>query len=306
MMVYGDPCYKPTLGQLLSHLRDRLSALHQPATSPLHSLDGLRRLLCETGQLEQAMEDANPQLSADANHPKQQFQTLTDQAAEAFYARCFDHLSDVQPALSTMARNLDHLDTNISIPLRVKTPEGFAFYALYPEQYCAAAHDWLANHRHANPKSAIVVGIRSIGTTLSAAVAAALKAHGWNVRRLTVRPTGHPYARRVAIAPDQLHGAAYALVADEGPGLSGSSMAAVAQALVHAGLDQSRISFLPGHTGPPGHAASAEVRSWWTTTRRYVRQLDTLQWLGQSLPEILATHTTHLCTPNDPLDRTED
>src|SRR4051812_47602927 len=49
--------------------------------------------------------------------------------------------------------------------IELKTPEGFAFYQLYPEQYRRAAQKWLRECKSAGP--AIVIGIRSIGTTLS-------------------------------------------------------------------------------------------------------------------------------------------
>src|SRR5207248_4140661 len=124
-----------------------------------------------------------------------------------------------------------YLDEALDTPLTVKIPEGFAFYALYPEQYCLAALHWLADHKTASPRRAAVVGIRSIGTTLSAVVSAALGAAGWEVQRLTVRPTGHPYSRQAEITREELGEAVWGLVVDEGPGQSGSSMAATAAAL---------------------------------------------------------------------------
>ena len=73
-----------------------------------------------------------------------------------------------------------------------------------------------------------VIGIRSIGTGLAAIVAAALGAK----RPFTVRPVGHPFSRELRIGDglkEQLLAdphASFAIV-DEGPGLSGSSFAAV-------------------------------------------------------------------------------
>ncbi len=73
--------------------------------------------------------------------------------------------------------------------VQLKTPEGFAFYAVYPEAYIEAARRLRLS---APPR---VIGIRSIGTTLGSVVAAALDAEPPG----TVRPFGDPFARRVAV-----------------------------------------------------------------------------------------------------------
>jgi hypothetical protein len=151
-------------------------------------------------------------------------------------------------------------------PLKVKIPEGYAVYGLFPEQYELAARSWLASHPAA--RRCAVVGIRSIGTSLSAVVAATLKAAGKEVVRMTVRPTGHPFNRNAELPRDRLGNFDEAIIVDEGPGLSGSSMAAVAEALAAAGIAPERITFFPGHSNEPGAAASDSVRDWWRCTPR--------------------------------------
>jgi hypothetical protein len=125
-------------------------------------------------------------------------------------------------------------------------------------------------------------------------VAAELRRLGWDARRFTVRPTGHPYAREVVISPEQTGGAAWALVVDEGPGQSGSSMAAVVRALEAAGMAPGRVALLPGHGGEPGGAASPEIRAVWERTPRHVVPRDELRWAGRSLTEVLADETRAL------------
>ncbi len=49
-----------------------------------------------------------------------------------------------------------------------------------------------------------VIGIRSIGTTLSAVVAAAVRRQGKNAGRITVRPHGHPYNRELRFSDAEL------------------------------------------------------------------------------------------------------
>jgi hypothetical protein len=48
--------------------------------------------------------------------------------------------------LEDARRLLDRLDGVPDVAVRVKVPEGFAFYTLFPEQYLDAARGWLAAH----------------------------------------------------------------------------------------------------------------------------------------------------------------
>jgi hypothetical protein len=75
------------------------------------------------------------------------------------------------------------------------------------------------------------------------------------------------------------------LVVDEGPGLSGSSMAAVAEALRVAGI--ARIAFFPGHEHEPGSAASPAVLKEWQSTPRFFTPLERITWNGRSLRDLL-------------------
>ena len=314
MIVYGDPQYTETLSTLVAQLQTRLAAL-RAAPPPTRTLDALRTLLIAAGQIEQGVFDSPPghipALVACAL--RRRCHAATRHAAVAFHAAWAAGQAPAdQPAVS---RTLAHLARTLTAvadqapgdpPITVKIPEGFAFYALYPEQYCAAAERWLADHAAAPDRRAVVVGIRSIGTSLAAVVAATLAAHGWTVHALTVRPTGHPFARHATLHPRQLRQAAWGLVVDEGPGLSGSSMAAVGAALERAGLPRDRISAFPGHGGDPGSAASDAARAWWAATPRYVVPLSDVRFGGKTLPAALAAAVPDLGGADDPVVRIED
>ena len=82
--------------------------------------------------------------------------------------------------------------------LSISTPEGFAYYALHPLAYADVMRQIPACDR------LLVVGIRSIGTTLSAVAAAAARARGISVERITVRPQGHPYNRTAEFTAGQM------------------------------------------------------------------------------------------------------
>ncbi|MGX2039324.1 hypothetical protein ACWJKU_04210 [Methylocaldum sp. MU1018] len=236
--------------------------------------DARRRLLIEAGQLEQALADR-----LENGALVERIMSVTDLAAAAFLGH-----ADLGPFQKALAE----IELPPDLTVRVKVPEGFAFYALYPEQYAEAARRWLRDHASSGSKRAAVVGIRSIGTGLSAVVARVLAEAGWRVRRLTVRPTGHPYARRAECPSEAVRGAVFGLVVDEGPGLSGSSMAAAAQALVEAGIDRSKVFFFPGHDHGPGGAGNEDVRQWWADTPRYVVGLDEMTRNGRPLVDELA------------------
>lgn len=178
------------------------------------------------------------------------FERLTDLIADALVAsepRTSSAHLDLQipdfQNLTNVARALPALEQ-----LSISTPEGFAYYALHPLAYADIVRKIPA------VESLLVVGIRSIGTTLSAVAAAAARARGFKAERITVRPQGHPYNRSAELTSEQIAavrkavscGASFA-IADEGPGLSGSSFLAVAEALERAGAPTEKILLVSSH-----------------------------------------------------------
>ncbi len=157
--------------------------------------------------------------------------------------------------------------------LRTNRAEGFAFYALYPEAYLAAA-----SAAGLPPGQQVkVIGIRSIGAALGALVAAATGAPP----PVTLRPIGHPFRRELSLS-EELEAelladpAATFAVADEGPGLSGSSFGAVADFLEDRGVPPGRVHLFPSHGGEPGPQASPRHRARWARAHRHVVEFDAL------------------------------
>ena len=133
--------------------------------------------------------------------------------------------------------------------LRIKTPEGYAYYGLHPLRYAE-----LASARAAGAGPVGVIGIRSIGTSLGAVVCQALVQRGRPADRISVRPTGEPFARVLRLdagARDFVRRicsrAGEFIVVDEGPGLSGSTFLAVCEALEACGASASRIDIFCSH-----------------------------------------------------------
>ncbi|MFL5249932.1 MAG: hypothetical protein ACJ79V_19080 [Myxococcales bacterium] len=175
---------------------------------------------------------------------------------------------DLTPLAESCARALAGLDLRalqrFALPSRVtmKLPEGYAFYAVYPELYTAAA-------RRA-PAALRPIGIRSIGTSLAAVLPG-------GERALSVRPIGHPFERRLELSArlrsELGRDRSYAIV-DEGPGLSGSSFAAVAEALLERGVAPGDIHLFPSHGNGPGPRASERTRSLWQQLPKHVASFE--------------------------------
>lgn len=148
----------------------------------------------------------------------------------------------------------------------IRNPEGYAYYALYPESYVEAA---LASGLG---RDTMVIGIRSIGTGLAAIVAAALGTS----RLVTVRPKGHPFARHLELAPDLTQAilsdkTSPLAIVDEGPGLSGSSFGSVLDWLVERGVAENRLHVFPSHGGSAGNKGGpAQAKRWARAIRHHV------------------------------------
>jgi hypothetical protein len=187
-----------------------------------------------------------------------------------------DHLHPVAAELrdiSTGDAPLERL-RSLALPssVSISTPEGYAYYSLYPLQYDRAAQRFAREHR---PTQCIVLGIRSIGTSLSAVVTKALRAAGTMVWSWTVRPHGHPFDRCARLSPaltETMRRAedAWFCIVDEGPGLSGSSFASVADALSATGVDDRKIVFFPSHEPDATSFVSDKARDRWLRHKNFV------------------------------------
>jgi hypothetical protein len=189
------------------------------------------------------------------------------------------------PNLETLtdvaARRLVNPDIPVPLPpiefsltpddVRVSPAEGFAYYALHPLDFADLAATVLLKA----PEAAII-GIRSIGSTLSAVVLAAIERRAMPASRITVRPKGHPYNRQTQFSPEQLRwieqrqkGGAEFLVVDEGPGMSGSSFLSVGDALIEAGVERDRIQFLCSRQPNPAQLRARDAANRWLSYRTH-------------------------------------
>ncbi|HSF41312.1 MAG TPA: hypothetical protein VLT87_16055 [Thermoanaerobaculia bacterium] len=283
MLVYGDAKRVENPREKAARIREgleRLAALDLRIERHAILVD----LLVEAGELEQGLLDQ--QLAAHGEERPtpvgEAASRLTRAVAEVLLPsfRTFGALppgASVRCATGGIESALDALlDLPLPETISVSVPEGYAFYGLYPESYFCAAE--ALRDEGAGPLR--VIGIRSIGAGLAAAVAAVA---GERATLASVRPRGHPFQRKLAIGQRlgrDLLGEGpvrprYAVV-DEGPGLSGSSFGSVADWLEDRGVAPEALSFFPSHQGNLGPYASERHRQRWEKARRHVVEFETV------------------------------
>jgi hypothetical protein len=94
------------------------------------------------------------------------------------------------------------------------------------------------------------------------------------VHAFTVRPRGHPFDRCLRLTAQlatlwRSLREAYFLIVDEGPGLSGSSFACVAQKLAELGVRDERIVFFPSWEPDAAQLLSTAAQQHWRRHRKY-------------------------------------
>lgn len=292
MLVYGDLSREEETAAKAERVRFGLTVLEgMPAGIERHA--EIAGLLVEMGELEQGLlDDQLHFLGRERPTPLAQWSAATTRGIAEALLWSFRFAGQL-PAwegrrtappplvgLMSAARALRRL-TALRLPgkIEVVVPEGYASYGLYPETYFRAVErlreEWQGVLR--------VIGIRSIGTSLAAVVAAG----GRGETSASVRPGGHPFARTLSIgvrmtgrllAAADATGARRPLyaIADEGPGLSGSSFGAMADWLEEHGVSRDSIVFFPSHRGPLGPKASPAHRERWDRARRYVVEFEEL------------------------------
>lgn len=269
MLVFRDGRRQVAAQELLLRLKQSCRSL--PASpKPDDLLDPLLR----AGELECALSDAREE-SSPARSLSQQ---VTDNIADQFAGRVADTVENLLARLAGIA-----LPEYVS----VSTPEGFAYYGLDPRAY-----EQLALAAAEEKRPVAIIGIRSIGTTLSAVAVAALRDRGIPSARITTRPEGHPFDRQLRFSANQRHFVAEwrarnarFLIVDEGPGLSGSSFLSVAEALEGEGISPSDILFLASCDAAPESLCARDAAVRWPRYRKLIASFsatpdDAEIWLG--------------------------
>jgi hypothetical protein len=276
MLVYRDTRrLRGTAGLLASF---RAEAARLAAKSPDHG--EVRDLLVAFDELQGAIADAlNPE--ADGEGPLERTLNRAGLALGKIFLDSWDGRREaLRVGLEQLTGAVERLGS-FPLPATVMAAEseGYAWYGLYPETYVASARRFYAEFA---PPTAVCLGIRQIGASLAAVVAAALAERGCAVRLHTVRPRGHPFDRvfrplsPLAAELRDHSRSAHFLVIDEGPGLSGSSICCVAEALAAWGIAEERIVFFPSWNADGSGFVSAAARRRWPRHRRIVTEPEEL------------------------------
>jgi hypothetical protein len=267
MIVYRPNQSVANTADLLSRLRSLYAGLER-AVAPTH--DSVQAFLIELGEFEAAVVDA---IDGDSNRGSYVSRVLRRASLRTGHMFLRSWRQQAQQGWIERAGVSLAEIAALELPpkVRVSVSEGYAYYGLYPETYIAAAERFAGTYTAVD---AVVIGIRSIGTSLSAAVEATLQSLGWKTYSRTVRPTGHPFDRTLRLS-DQLaaelraRAAAVFLVVDEGPGLSGSSFASVTEALEGVGIEADRIAFLPSWDADGSSFVNRRAARVWSRHPRY-------------------------------------
>jgi hypothetical protein len=287
MLVYGDAQRIDDPREKIARVRAGLLRLLIPRPRiERHAL--LVDMLVEAGELEQGLLDH--QLASDGEErPTPVGRSATRLTRSVAAALLLSFRSQGSPPPGEQAKSVVSIERSLAeilaldLPERIEVsiPEGYAFYGLYPETYFCAAEAALGSLGKGPWK---VLGIRSIGTGLAAAVATVLTLDGKRAESLSVRPSGHPFSREIApgrrlernlLATVDGVRPRYAVV-DEGPGLSGSSFGAVADWLEDRGVAPQAITFFPSHRGALGPYAGERHRARWERAPRFVTEFESV------------------------------
>lgn len=274
MIVYRSTKQTFEVSRLLARFRGDLARYERGGFA---NHDQAVALLIDFGEIEAGVADAlSPE--ADSDCPTlRAFRRMSLLVGRVFCLSWRKERGRIGPLIAELNSALnDPSLRGLPHSIQIGAPEGYVYYGLYPETYLEAAAGFFHEQR---PRRAVVIGLRGIGASLSAVVGAALAECGVEIESFTVRPRGHPFDRRLKLAPQledrwRSFGGAHFLIVDEGPGLSGSSLACVARRLSELGAGDERIVFFPGWVPDGSQFVSEAARERWRRHRKYAASFE--------------------------------
>ena len=197
MIVYRN--YRQLISTNQSTVRIRALISKMESSDKVDYQDAVSFLI-ETGELETGISDHVCGDKDSINSEIKVYHDLTLMAASVVCTLWENRNLDKQN-MAQAGLLLSKIESNESISsMTLSVPEGFVYYGLYPETYIEAAEKFRSE---LEPHEVVVIGLRSIGTTLSALVAAQLKmSKCGKVHSFTVRPRGHPFSRKLELRED--------------------------------------------------------------------------------------------------------
>src|SRR3990172_587856 len=276
MIVYRKSEYDTVT---LSFAKELLTLAESVQSVKTHELAA--ELLIEFGRFESGVADSLFPEKDGVNEISAALRRASIAAGHVFRASWEEKPEEVSVWAGRLKASLARI-RQMLLPARIKTriPEGYAHYGLFPEVYLAAARKF---HEERKPADVVCIGLRSIGASLSSVIAAELESLGSTVLSFTLRPRGHPFKRKAVLTAELEEIAAglrtsVFVIADEGPGLSGSSFSSVAEKLSRLGIPDENIVLFPSWDPDGADFVSKEARRRWGLHARYVSYFEDV-WL---------------------------
>lgn len=247
------------------------SVLDKMERNPDH--ENAVELLIEIGELEAGIADFLFRESDSFDVLAQKLRNISMLAGRVLFQSWEGRKTQIPPLIPEIRKGLlSVLASPLPELITSRSPEGYVFYGLFPEMYIEAAKLFYLEKK---PAKAVCIGLRSIGTSLSAAVGGSLFEMGARVESFTLRPRGHPFRRKALLSPDleeklsSLSESSF-LIIDEGPGLSGSSFGSAAQALSDLGIPDRNIILFPSHVPDSSRFIKSQASARWSDFRKFV------------------------------------
>lgn len=269
MIIYGNHKEIVEFSAALGRIEAVLRTLK---ASGFREHNSASELLIETGEFEASAADLFCPERDTSNGFICLIRELSVISGHIFVSSFRSDFSSIQKWAELFTQKLGRLkEERIFSPLTYNIPEGYAFYSLYPEMYLSSAENFMREFR---PKEVTVIGIRSIGTSLSAVVSARLEDAGITVHSFTVRPRGFYFERKLILDNEleeelKAFSQGFYLIIDEGPGLSGSSFTSAAMKLRHLGVSDDRIIIFPSWQTDGSGFVSEDSRKIWIRHRKF-------------------------------------
>lgn len=242
---------------------DRALARVEARTTP-DSADVLELLLL-TGELEAAVSDTRFVERDDADAISESLAAAAQGAGALLWLGTHPG-GDPGPVLAAIRAQRDTVDA-LGLPALVDhhPAERFASDGVSPEAYQEAAVEYATAHPG---RRFTCLGLRTIGSTLAAAVAGALQAVGRDALTLTLRPRGPPLARTIRWTPRLAaevasRGDGVVLILDAGPGSSAASLVVTATAVEALAIPPERIVLFTDWSPDPRRAPSEDLPPGW-------------------------------------------
>jgi hypothetical protein len=277
MVIYRNYKQKNYTSQQITSI-EKLVDMAIPTRSDFYDLTV--NLLIECGELETGISDYYCNKKDLINQQIEVCRRISMEAGAVIFSLwsegmfLIDRWLNIKSSLSILKKM--HLPEQIT----VNVPEGFVFYGLYPEVYLEATSKFFGEMK---PEKVLVIGLRSIGTVLSALIGAHLQSKGCVVKTLTVRPRGHPF-NRFLLLDEMIRNIIkqstgyYVIIADEGPGLSGSSIGGTLSTIKELNVPVDKTVIFPSWLPSGDRFISENARIMWNDYKKYIGSFEN-QWI---------------------------